>query len=155
MYKDMFCREQINAIELEEARKLASVLWNVKSYPEDKIDAMIDFCKAICPSYEIKIPKLIFDRTMEIHGIADRANNIIYLKNFSFVSFLHEFRHMTQGKRLINNFITNYPATVDHTLTELQFNMEEDARGYSVSVYYILFPDKYEKAVANHTLSYI
>jgi hypothetical protein len=153
MYKDMFKESNIDAVFLAHAKELALELWSRKSNT-DKHVAIIDFCSKVCPMCDLKVPVVFIDRKLPILGVADRKENVIVLKNFSFVTFIHEFRHLMQGNMSVNNFLKDSSLTVNSAMKKISDSMEEDAIGFSVSVFYILFPERYEKAVAEGRLAY-
>jgi hypothetical protein len=148
MYNTAFTREQIGETTLDKARELSIALWNKEGTFDTKMKALRKFCKEVAPLYEIPVPRVRYNKMlnqMQVYGTSNYTLNAIMIGKFSLVTFLHEFRHQIQYK------LWNMSER-DFFNQELRDKMEEDARGWSVSIFYILHPDKYQKAVDNNRL---
>lgn len=156
MYKDMFKPEDYSAQEINSAHLLMQSIWNTPK--EVKLNAMKEFLNAVCPTYNIPVPELFVEpdlmAMLGVHGVAQPEANRIVLSNYSFVTFLHEFRHLCQQKLLMNRFLTHVDMPYDEAIKAIYDAKEEDSRGYSVSLFYLLAPDKYNKAVEENRLAY-
>jgi hypothetical protein len=156
MYKDMFKEEDFSSFEIIAAQELINKIWDTPK--EVKLNAMKEFLNVVCPMYFIPVPEIhIIPNLLDMwdaHGMALIDKNRILLSNYSFVTFLHEFRHMAQQKLLIKRFLTDTDITLEYAMQAIYDAKEEDAIGYSVSLFYLLAPDKYEKAVEENRLAY-
>jgi hypothetical protein len=153
----MFSKEYFEGAELEATKTLMEKIWS--GTKEDKLNAMKEFLEAVCSMYNIPVPEIMIVeqlKNLQLAGIAQPDKNRIVLCNYSFVTFLHEFRHMAQQSMALKNFlnIDDLDLPFNSAMNQISIAKEEDARGYSVSLFYILAKEKYEKAVEEGKLAF-
>jgi len=92
--------------------------------------------------YSIPKPTLVSSPTAG-YGFYSPSTNKIYMNTASIVTVIHEFRHALQSQNRASGF-NNDPTQVEH-----------DARGWSLSLYYKVAPRSFRRLVANGSIFHI
>jgi hypothetical protein len=143
VYKDMFGRDCFNANTIELTEELVKHIWSGTN--QEKFIHVKHWIKEMSEKNGIIVPHVrllegnLGDRMYEITGGGEylpEFNTIVLYKKISLVTLLHEFAHHMEA------YVGKAPD-------------EEFARGWSVSLFYIVAPDRYARAVENGTLKFI
>ena len=106
--------------------------------PEDRFKELQRISSEICRIYDVEEPKRII--------VGERCNSyypqsrIIYIENYSLISYLHELRHHMQNVK------------------GLQFNgltIEQDSRAFSMRLFKLAVPKMFLKAVKEGKILHI
>jgi len=137
-YKNMYTNIDEEVVAL--VRNAIKVERIYRGTNEEKTMKYKKLLEALCRHYSLTpVPSLIVDTKKQdfylqkTAGFFDDSRNMIALRKFSLVTLLHEFKHFMQIK-------SNRP------------NTEDNARGWSVSLFYRASPKLYAKAVKNGLL---
>jgi hypothetical protein len=143
-YALMFNANQIGEPIIEATRELMTKIW--RQPKEVRIEGINRFIDVVSEYYGVSDNKPRFEiirgslgrQMYKITGGGQynpQNNTIILYKKFSLVTFLHEYRHALQ--HLTGNILG-----------------ERDARGWSVSLFFLADPDRYFRAVQNGWLHF-
>jgi hypothetical protein len=171
-YKDMFNESQYPEGVVAKTKELMGIIWKKKSATlRQRVEAMQSFATAVSALYQVAVPEIIYiPNAKELYnqtggGIytpdSSDGNGIIFLYDkMSFTTFLHEYRHHLQHKladlphisidmydNLNNAASPEAQAQIGRAIEQAAINSEEDARGWSCSLYFIADPEKYQNAV--------
>lgn len=128
MYKDMFKSfpEEI----LPKTTFLGLALTRYKNHAPNQKDIIKDYIKFMCEHYGVKEPEVIFESRGK-GGVYFKHYNIIkFYGELSFITVLHEVAHL------------------------IGYDDEEEARGWSCSLYYTLLPSEFTLQKLNGELLY-
>lgn len=95
---------------------------------EDKQNLIIELNAQLCAIYELPLNNIIFINTPLCICNYNHLTNNITLNKTSLISYLHEFKHYLDIKKTGNT-------------------TEENARGWSISAYFIATPELCKKAI--------
>lgn len=121
----------------------------IKENREDNISFVYELIKVIKKLYKINEDiKVSFISDKESFGggvYIDATKEIRFYKHVSFITALHEVRHLIQynAKNYKDEFKENYS------------KKEEDARKWSCSLYYICYPEEYLEKAKNKELIFV
>jgi len=110
-----------------------------KGTSEEQFAKLDTFLGKLSEIYKLKKPTLIIDPAMTgkvKDGVYEPKDNTIKLPKISVTTLLHEFRHALQH---------HFRKDVLYPLVE--WAMEEDARSWSLSLWYQAMPEKFRKLV--------
>ncbi len=137
-YHLMFNEEQVGSGTVEATRALITKIW--RGSTKKKLAAINSFVEIVSDAYGINnYPTISFVSGAEgelaypITGGGSyhrQSNKIVLYKKISLVTLLHEFRHAMQ-------------CLMD---TDRQVAVEDDAAGWSHSLYYLADPERYLRA---------
>lgn len=105
--------------------------WGVASV-DQRADKMRTWLQAASRVYGMTTPRLVFDHYSG-HGYYSSTVNEIHMPYPSVVTVLHEFRHAMQWQKGVGRNI----------------DAEDDARGWSLSLYYAVAPRTLERLAAS------
>lgn len=130
-YCDKFKKEDFDEYTLEKAKELGEIMLNNKII--DVKTSVFMFLKQYLDHYNLGQYKIQFSKDHMFGGgvVMRKIKTVKFYGEPSFITVLHELRHIMQDK-------------ID----------EEDARAWSCSLFYILFPDEYEELKQNSKLLY-
>lgn len=99
-------------------------------------ESIIEYLKFIVEHYKIKepIPKISFEDKESLLGrgcYIRKSNEIIFYGKTELITVLHEIRHFVQFNTILQSVFKNYN------------EREEDARGWSSSLFYTIYPTEY------------
>jgi hypothetical protein len=143
MYKDMFKEDYFNASTIELTKELVKHIWSGTN--QERLAHVKHWVKEISEKNGIIAPHVTFiegdlgDKMYAFTGGGEyipEYNVIALYKKISLVTLLHEFAHA------LDCYAGKEPD-------------EEFARGWSVSLFYIVAPEKYNKAVEKGTLRFM
>ena len=144
-YSESF--EQIRFHTVEATKQLVkSGLWKKDKTDEYKIKICKRFLDQLSEIYSIEPPKFNFLHAQHLYdqtggGVYHSTQKQISLYNkFSLVTLLHEFRHHMQNEV--------------YGLEIYKNDVEEDARGWSVSLFKMATPKAYKNAVEKGLLHF-
>ena len=151
MYKDTYTAEQLGANLISNVANLMTHIWGATK--TERIAGCEEFIDKLCEELHITESRpsfkfiegdegnLLYQRTGG--GLYDLETNTVYMfKKFSLTTFLHECRHFLQNKAVT---YVNKPEGYD---------IEEDAREWSCSLYFNADSARYMRAVQNKKLIY-
>ncbi|UDY80739.1 hypothetical protein [Geobacillus phage GR1] len=138
--------KNIDKRTVEATKKLIkSGFWKKDVSTEYKVKICNEWLETVSEVYGIEVPEFRFDTSevmyMQTGGgyYEPWAKRITLFKKFSLVTFLHEFRHHMQHEMELSLFRRNH---------------EEDARGWSVSLFKKATPKSYKNAVEKGLLHF-
>lgn len=138
--------KNIDKRTIEATKKLVkSGLWKKDLSTDHKVKICNEWLQTVSEIYKIEIPEFRFDPSEILYmqtggGVYEPwAKRITLFKKFSLVTLLHEFRHHMQYQMDLSLF------RKDH---------EEDARGWSVSLFKAATPKSYKNAVEKWLLHF-
>lgn len=145
MYKDTYTEEQLGEVIIGLTRQLIGGIWSYTK--RERIAAINNFLVNASNYYNMPIPEFEFVEGNEgLRGYSFTGGGIAHktpygsvkitmYRKFSLTTLLHEFRHAMQLNGLVEDS------------NEEGFDVEEDAREWSCSLYYNADPTRYMRAV--------
>ena len=145
-YSDVF--KNIDVRTVEATKKLVKAgIWK-KDLPEHhKVLICNDWLKTVSEVYGIKVPAFRFDESEVMYrqtggGYYEPAyGRITLFKKFSLTTLLHEFRHHMQLQKAGN-------------LTMYRYDIEEDARAWSMSLFKAATPKAHARAASRRIVHF-
>lgn len=120
-------------------------IWKAATPLEQKIETMKTWLNTVSEIYGIEVPEFRFDTSEIMYNqtggghYEPHMNRITLFKKFSMVTLIHEFRHHMQHQMDLELY---------------KNDIEEDARGWSVSLFKTACPKSYANSVQKGILHF-